>query len=199
MRPLARELLAGREDAPVHLAYGTATATNTVRMDGETTAVVMPALAAVAAGQRAAVLKSGGDRLIVGSVTNRTFGVYASTTSIPSGSFGQALLTATYDPVPWLGVSNVIPTIPGWYRVTLAVVWPSAAYTTVAVRIRKNDTATSTGVDRRNDTTSATPVHVTAFVQMNGTTDHLDFDAFQDSGSDQAVNAQMGVEYLGPA
>jgi hypothetical protein len=68
MRPLARELLAGREDAPVHLAYGTATATDTVRMDGEATAVAMPALTSVASGQRAAVLKSGGDRVIVGPV-----------------------------------------------------------------------------------------------------------------------------------
>lgn len=68
MRSLARELLAGREDAPVHLAYGTATAENTVRMDGETTAVVMPAISPVETGQRAAVLKSGGDRVIVGPV-----------------------------------------------------------------------------------------------------------------------------------
>lgn len=68
MRPLAREL-AGRIESPLYLSYGTATAANTVRMDGEATAVVMPAITSVTTGQRVAVLKSGGDRLILGPVT----------------------------------------------------------------------------------------------------------------------------------
>lgn len=66
MRPLARELLSGRDDNPVRLVYGTATDTNTVRLDGESTAVVLPAIAPVESGQRVGVLKSGGDRVIVG-------------------------------------------------------------------------------------------------------------------------------------
>ena len=68
MRSLARELLDGRESSPVRLVYGTATDINTVQVDGETTAVVMPAISTVVAGDRAAVLKAGGDRVIVGPV-----------------------------------------------------------------------------------------------------------------------------------
>lgn len=68
MSALGRELLGGREDSPVRLVYGTATAKNTVRVDGEATAVVLPAISSVRSGDRVAVLKAGGDRLIVGPV-----------------------------------------------------------------------------------------------------------------------------------
>lgn len=103
MRPLARELLNGREDTPVRLVYGTVTAENTVRLDGETTAVVLPAIIPVETGQRAVVLKSGGDRVIVGPVdVNQIFagGVASATTDV------NGIVTITHG-LPWTPVGVV--------------------------------------------------------------------------------------------
>lgn len=70
MTPLARVLteLAG-DRQQVRLLYGTATGTNTVRVMGADTPVVLPAVVPVTTGQWCAVLEAGGDRLILGPVT----------------------------------------------------------------------------------------------------------------------------------
>jgi hypothetical protein len=65
---LARVLLDRDPDRPVRLVYGVATGTNTVAVRGAATAVVLPAILTVHAGDYCAVLESGADRVILGPV-----------------------------------------------------------------------------------------------------------------------------------
>ena len=64
---LARTILA-LNTAGARVVYGEATAVNTVALEGAATAVELPALTPVAAGDYCAVLQQGADRLILGPV-----------------------------------------------------------------------------------------------------------------------------------
>ena len=132
MRSLARELLNGREDAPVRLVYGTVTAANTVRLDGESTAVVLPAITPVETGQRAMVLKSGGDRVIVGPVEFNQ-------------SMGGGVTSGTTDASGFLVSNHVLPFTPLGIVATprssnvSQIIVDSIGATTFRVRVFRSD------------------------------------------------------------
>jgi hypothetical protein len=138
MRSLARELLDGREDAPVRLVYGTVTALNTVRLDGEATAVPLTAIESVVAGQRAAVLKSGADRLIVGALGGALGALgYAKATADQTGISTSVDLTGLTTTVT-VGTGRLIK-VTGW----ATFISVSSGDERVRMRIRKNGNTVS--------------------------------------------------------
>ena len=70
MQHLARAMLTATNDRTVTtIMYGVATAANTVKINGSTTAVALPYITPVVSGDFVLVLASGADRIIVGPIT----------------------------------------------------------------------------------------------------------------------------------
>jgi len=95
-RDVARALLEQiGSTSGARVVYGTATARNTVALDGAATAVELPAVVDVEAGDYAAVLAQGADRLIVGPV-GKSGVVFSTTNDAVAGSGWSVTALSTW-------------------------------------------------------------------------------------------------------
>lgn len=123
-------------------------------------------------------------------------GVYESETPVPSGVLTTMVFTALNDPLDWLTSGVVRPTTAGWYRVAFMVQLPTSSATRVFVQVARGSGKVSfdnrDGVNNGQDSLSATGATL-----VNGTTDTLTFDIFQNSGSTLTPDiCQLVVERL---
>ena len=117
---LARTILALKTEG-ARIVYGEATAVNTVALEGAATAVVLPALTPVVAGDYCAVLQQGADRLILGPVGAPSprlqfEGTWAAATPATSFTTMSLSLPASTN-IGFSFPSTAVPNAPrsGWY------------------------------------------------------------------------------------
>lgn len=200
MDDLAAQLLDDEQEGqPGRIVYGVATALNTVAVRGAATPITMPALTPVVTGDYCAVWESGADRLILGPVErDATFGIFDDDGSaIPTGSSTAVTFEAIHDPANWLSGGNAVPTISGWYRVTLSVVWPNTTTNRFLAAIRKNGTDISTGISNVAGPVAGNPTNqIATAVFLNGT-DAVDARVLHAVGSNQTPTILLTLQLLG--
>lgn len=128
------------------------------------------------------------------------FGVYDyDGTAIATATSTPITLTAVYDPLGWLSSGNSVPTVAGWYQVTLAVIWPNTSANRFLGAIRKDASDITVGVSNVAAPSTGNPTnHVTCSVFLDGDTDAIDARLLHGVGSNQIPTVQLTVRLLGP-
>lgn len=102
--------------------------------------------------------------------------------------------------------SRVTPNVPGYYRVTASVNFPSATFSQIILAVRKNNVSYAPQEIYRPDAASAGSAYVntTVTISCNGTTDYFESYVTQTSGASQTTGVAAGFEttldwaYIGP-
>lgn len=80
------------------------------------------------------------------------------------------------------------PTVAGFYQVGVKSTWATAAATyTVRIQVYKNGVAASTYISGQTFASSTFSISDTIMIEMNGSTDYLEFFVYQDSGSNKTL------------
>lgn len=134
-------------------------------------------------------------RLVFAATATRSA---ATATAYVAGTTGF-LYTETLDPLNFgSGADQILPNIPGWYRITADANFGSNATGTRNIRVMKNaanvvggrSTITPSGVNYSG-------VGVSTLVSMNGTSDYFTVEVMQSSGASLTADVSVRVEWVG--
>jgi len=122
----------------------------------------------------------------------------ANNTSYKIGATGF-LYTEVADTLAWhsavTNTSRITPTVAGVYRVTVQAQQTSNATGSRVTNIFKNATQMS---GNTISAATASTASATATFTMNGTTDYIECEYYQNSGISLTVTAQVSVEFIRP-
>jgi hypothetical protein len=129
----------------------------------------------------------------------------ADQTGIVQGSFQKLKFTSKagegFDSHGYFDLSNNFyyqPKIPGYYMFMVSARWnftAAGATRTVGVRINKNGTTFWTSAEYVAVTLPAPTMDHDAVVYLNGSTDYVQFDVYQDTGANQDLIGTTSVTH----
>lgn len=134
-------------------------------------------------------------RLVFAATATRSA---ATGTAYVAGTAGF-LYTEVLDPLSFgSGADQIVPNIPGWYRVSVDANFGSNATGTRNIRILKNAANTTGGrITITPSGVNYSGASVTTLVSMNGTSDYLTAEVMQSSGSALTADVAVRVEWVG--
>lgn len=131
------------------------------------------------------------------ALTNNAYfaqGILSGDQVIPSATDEVIQFTDQFDPQGWYdpGTFQFLPTIAGYYRISLGV-WfenPNDTTTQLNAQIRSNGSNQEMIVQQPTTTLSGVSLFGTKIMYFNGTTDYIDFTAYQ--GTASGIKIQQG-------
>lgn len=116
--------------------------------------------------------------------------------SIPSGTDTVIEFVDQFDPQGWWnsGTYQFLPTIAGYYRVSLGVWFANPGDTTnqLNVQIRRNGTTQDMIIQQPTNQVTGVSLFGTKIINFNGSSDYIDFTAYQVNSLSSAINIQQG-------
>jgi hypothetical protein len=122
----------------------------------------------------------------------------ATDQTITSGGNTLVNFTSISDPNSWWNASTkkITPTVAGWYYVSYQVNWDAASITNAQcnIQMRKNGTTFSIG---QMQLLSGNPYSMSCsgIVNVNGSSDYLDFTVFTGNTTSQVLNGEATQQY----
>lgn len=177
----------------------------TIRLGGNVVpADTLTSSVLVVGGAVTAITRESAPPLVLGAtsgVSSAVSGIYGyDGTAVASGVSTALTMTATSDPLGWLSGGDVIPDIPGRYRVTASVDWDTnltGGTNRHVAAVRTNGSDVFAGVDSAADAPAGPDTNMAvAYPLIDGQTDALDLRVAQFSGASQTPNVLMAVELV---